>query len=125
MNIKKASELAEVSADTIRYYEKIELIPAIKRSQGGIRVFDEQDIRSIKFAVTMRKVGLSIEKLRKYLALFREGDETIQERKIILSTQVEALKENIAELTETLEYLEYKLENYEEHLKPFENSLRH
>ena len=57
MNIKKASELAEVSADTIRYYEKIELIPAIKRSQGGIRVFDEQDIRSIKFAVTMRKIG--------------------------------------------------------------------
>ena len=85
MNIKKASELTGVSADTIRYYERIGLIPPVKRSEGGIREFDEDDLRWIKFSRQMRNAGISIEKLIEYLSLFREGNSTVSVRKELLS----------------------------------------
>lgn len=124
MNIKEASQLTGTTADTIRYYEKTGLIPAIGRTAGGIRDFDDKDIRSIKFAITMRKAGLPVDTLKQYISLLQQGDASITERKAILNEQVEALRQNIAELTETLNYLEYKVEHYEDHLRPFESNLR-
>lgn len=124
MNIKKASELTGVSADTIRYYERIGLIPPVKRSEGGIREFDEDDLRWIKFSRQMRNAGISIEKLIEYLSLFREGNSTVSVRKELLSEQIEELKEKITNMNEALSRLEYKLEHYDEHMLPFESKLR-
>lgn len=124
MNIKEASKLTDTTADTIRYYEKTGLIPAIKRTSGGIREFDEQDLRSIRFAITMRKAGLPVDTLKQYVQLLQEGDDAITERKAILAEQVELIRQNIEELTETLNYLEYKVEHYEDHLHPYEERLR-
>ena len=66
MNIKKVSELSGASADTIRYYEKIGLIPAVKRNKNGVREFDEDDLQWIIFARQMRNAGLSIDGLSHY-----------------------------------------------------------
>lgn len=124
MNIKKASELSGVSSDTIRYYERIGLIPPVKRSASGIREFDEEDIRWITFSRQMRNAGLSIESLVEYLTLFQLGDETIPTRKEIIADQIVALKQKAAELNGAIERLEFKLENYDEHMRPAENALR-
>lgn len=75
MNIKKASEITGVSADTIRYYEKIGLIHSIKRNENGVRIFDEEDLRWIHFARAMRTAGLSIESLSQYVSMFQEGEQ--------------------------------------------------
>lgn len=124
LNIKKASEISGVSADTLRYYERIGLIPPVKRSANGIRDFDEEDIKWIKFSRQMRNAGLSIEVLIDYLSLFREGNETVPMRKQLLAEQIEELKGKIFDMNEALSRLEYKLDHYDEHTMPFESTLR-
>ncbi|MEY8371294.1 MerR family transcriptional regulator [Aerococcaceae bacterium 50-4] len=124
MNIKKVSEKMGISADTIRYYEKIGLIHPIKRNENGVRVFDEEDLRWIHFARAMRTAGLSIESLTAYVRMFREGDQTIEDRKDILRDQIEDLTERINVLQAAKDRLEFKLANYDTHLKPYETSLR-
>lgn len=124
MNIKEASTLTEVSADTIRYYERIGLIPRVKRNDVGIRVFDEEDIRWIKFSRQMRHAGLSIEALIDYLALFKEGNQTVPARLTLLNEQQQLLQDRINELTEAKERLVFKIENYQTHTAPAENKLR-
>jgi DNA-binding transcriptional MerR regulator len=124
MNIKKVSELSGVSADTIRYYERIGLIPPVKRSDNGIRDFDEEDLRWIVFSRQMRNAGLSIESLVEYLTLFQVGNETVPARKEIIADQIAELKEKATELNTAIERLEFKLANYEEHMIPAESALR-
>lgn len=124
MNIKQVSELTDVPAATIRYYEKIGLIHPVKRDANGVRQFDEEDLKWIRFAKKMRHAGLSIENLTEYLTLFREGDKTIPARKELLGEQIEQLRNKIAVLTDAAEQLEYKLEHYDDHLNPFEKGLR-
>ena len=124
LNIKKASEISGVSADTIRYYERIGLTPPVKRSSSGIRNFDEEDLKWIKFSRQMRNAGLSIEVLIEYLSLFREGTETVPMRKQLLTEQIEELKVKISDMNGALSRLEYKLNNYDEHVVPFESTLR-
>lgn len=124
MNIKKISEISGVSADTIRYYEKIALIPPVKRNKNGVREFDDEDLKWIKFTRQMRNAGLSIEGLTHYLALFSEGRHTVPERKQLLSEQIAVLREKINDMTEAVERLEYKLDHYDEHILPTEERLR-
>lgn len=124
MNIKKASEITGVSADTIRYYEKIGLIHSIKRNENGVRIFDEEYLRWIHFARAMRTAGLSIESLSQYVSMFQEGDHTIEARKEILHDQIEDLTKRIDVLQAAKDRLEFKLANYDTHLRPYETSLR-
>ncbi|OTN90581.1 MULTISPECIES: MerR family transcriptional regulator [Enterococcus] len=124
MNIKKVSELSGVSADTIRYYERIGLIPPVKRTVSGIRDFDEEDLRWIVFSRQMRNAGLSIESMVNYINLFQVGDETVPVRKEIIAAQIKMLKEKASELNTAIDRLEFKLANYDEHMIPAENSLR-
>ena len=124
MNIKKASEFSDVSADTIRYYERIGLIPPIKRNANGIREFDEEDLRWIVYSRQMRNAGLSIESLANYLTLFRMGTDTISTRKEILENQIFELKKKSAEMNEIINRLEFKLEHYDDHMLPAESLLR-
>lgn len=124
MNIKKVSELSGVSADTIRYYERIGLIPPVKRHDNGIRKFDEDDLRWIMFSRQMRNAGLSTESLAEYLSLFQEGNETVPIRKEIIGNQIKTLKERAFDLNVAIERLEFKLANYDQHMLPIENALR-
>lgn len=124
MNIKKVSELSGVSSDTIRYYERIGLIPPVKRNQNGIRDFDEEDLRWIIYSRQMRNAGLSIESLVEYLLLFRMGSDTVPTRKEIIADQIFELKKKAAELNGAIERLEFKLEHYDDHMVPAESLLR-
>lgn len=124
MNIKKVSELSGVSSDTIRYYERIGLIPPVKRNQNGIRDFDEEDLRWITYSRQMRNAGLSIESLVEYLLLFRMGSDTVPTRKEIIADQIFELKKKAAELNGAIERLEFKLEHYDDHMVPAESLLR-
>lgn len=113
-----------MSADTIRYYERIGLIPPVKRTVSGIRDFDEEDLRWIVFSRQMRNAGLSIESMVNYINLFQVGDETVPVRKEIIAAQIKMLKEKASELNTAIDRLEFKLANYDEHMIPAENSLR-
>lgn len=112
MTIKEASQVTGVSADTLRYYERIGLIPAVPRSESGIRNYDEASIGWINFIKCMRGAGLPIEALIEYVALCKEGSKTEASRKAILVEQRDILQQHIESLQKTLVKLNYKIDNY-------------
>lgn len=113
MRIQEVSKRYGLSADTLRYYERIKLIPAVPRNVGGIRDYDEVSLQWIEFIKCMREAGLPIEKLITYVELFQQGDKTIKERKQLLIEERDHLLQRINELQSTLERLNVKIERYE------------
>ncbi len=124
MTIAQVSQKYDLSADTLRYYERIGLIPKIKRTTGGIRDYSENDCRWIEFAKCMRAAGVQIEALIEYVGLFMQGEQTVQARKQILIEQRDQLVEKIEAMQQTLERLNGKIERYEQGILPAENLLR-
>ena len=113
MKIMEVSERYNIPLDTLRYYERIGLIPPVRRSQSGIRDYSEIDLRRVEFIKCMRSAGLPIEVLIEYVALVQQGDDTIEARKEILEKQRARLRERMAEMQNTLEILDHKIEVYE------------
>ena len=114
MTIAEVSEKYNVTPDTIRYYEKIGLLPTIPRTKNGIRNFDEQSCRCLEFIKCMRSAGMEIEILMQYISLYRKGKSTVNERKKLLEGQREKLLEKQKNINQTIERLNYKIELYEE-----------
>lgn len=113
MRIQEVSKLYGLSADTLRYYERIKLIPVVPRNAGGIRDYDEVSLQWIEFIKCMRGAGLPIEKLITYMELYQQGDETIDARKQLLIEERDHLLQRMNELQATLERLNEKIERYE------------
>lgn len=113
MTIAEVSEKYGISADTIRYYERIGLIPKINRNKNGIRNFTEDDCRWVEFIKCMREAGVSIEALIEYVALYQQGEDTVDARKQVLIEQRRVIVEKIEEMKSTLAKLDYKIEIYD------------
>jgi DNA-binding transcriptional MerR regulator len=113
MKISEVSEQSGLSVDTLRYYEKVGLLPPVNRTDGGIREYSELDLRRVNFIKCMRSAGLSVEVLIGYYALVQQGDETIEARKEILQEQRTQLLARMAEMQETLDLLDHKIQVYE------------
>ena len=73
MTIAEASKKYDISADTLRYYERIGLIPPVPRTKSGIRDYDEASCGWIQLMKCMRKAGVQIEALIEYVALYQQG----------------------------------------------------
>lgn len=113
MKIAEVSKEYGLSADTLRYYERIGLLPNVTRTPSGIRDYSEQDCARVQFVKCMRAANVSIEALIEYMALFEQGDSTIEARKAILEEQRDLVRERIAEMQAGLDRLNYKIDNYE------------
>jgi DNA-binding transcriptional MerR regulator len=113
MKIAEVSEQYGLSTDTLRYYERVGLIPTVHRNEGGIRDYNELDLRRVDFIKCMRSAGLPIEVLIEYVALVQKGDKTIEARKEILIEQRELLLGRMQEMQKTLDILNHKIEGYE------------
>lgn len=123
MNIKKVSELTGISADTIRYYERIGLIPPVGRNAVGVRDFTQTDIDVLEFVRCFRTAGVSVESLIDYIQLIPQGDETIPGRLAILQDEKEKLESHIQQLQEALNRLNYKIANYQRKVLSREHDL--
>jgi DNA-binding transcriptional MerR regulator len=113
MKIGEVSERYDISADTLRYYERVGLIPTVNRNNTGIRDYNEIDLKRVEFIKCMRSAGLPIEVLIEYVSLVQQGDQTIQARKEILKEQRRQLITRMKEMQETLNLLDYKIGVYE------------
>lgn len=124
MTIKEVSERFNRSQDTLRYYERIGLIPSINRNKSGIRDYTEEDCGWIEFIKCMRNAGLPIEVLIEYVNLFQKGDDTIEARKEILIEQRKQLEEKMNEMKKTIERLDNKILRYEDKILEKEKTLQ-
>lgn len=113
MTIKEVSERYAVSADTLRYYERIGMIPPVHRTDGGIRDYTDADIGWVQLAICMRSAGLPVEVMIEYLKLYQAGDATIPARLQLLQDQKEILLEQRKSIDATLDRLNYKIARYE------------
>ncbi len=117
MTIKEVSEKYGISQDTLRYYERVGLIPAVSRTPGGIRNYDEDALGWVENAICMRNAGVPIEALIEYVKLYQEGDSTIQARLELLKEQLAGLEEQKAHIEATMKRLNYKVSCYEKAVK--------
>ncbi|HFI2430899.1 TPA: stress response transcriptional regulator NmlR [Streptococcus suis] len=123
MNIKEVSDVTGLSADTIRYYERIGLIPKIARKSSGVRDFSGNDVAILEFIRCFRSAGMSIERLIEYMGLVQAGDSTVEARIDLLKEEQEELRSRLSEIQQALDRLDYKIENYQTILRGAENQL--
>ena len=104
MTIKEVSEKYDISADTLRYYERIGMIPEVTRNANGIRNYQKSDLGWVELAICMRSAGLPVEALIEYVKLFQNGDSTFAARLQLLQEQ---------RLQTAMDKLDYKISRYE------------
>ncbi|MBP2667263.1 MAG: transcriptional regulator, MerR family, partial [Firmicutes bacterium] len=124
MTITEVSQKYNLPQDTLRYYERIGLIPRVNRNKNGIRDYTEENCKWVEFIKCMRVSGLPIEVLIEYVGLFLQGDATIEARKALFLEQRKLLLERMAEMQKTLERLDYKIASYENAVVDKENELK-
>ena len=124
MTIAEVSKRFGLSIDTLRYYERIGLIPKVRRNKSGIRDYEEADCVRIEFVKCMRGAGIPVDALAEYVALSQQGDATALARKQILVEQRDLLLVRMEELQKTLDRLNAKIQRYEKILLPMEKELQ-
>lgn len=124
MTIAEVSRKYDISADTLRYYERIGLIPPVPRTRGGLRDYGEESCGWIQLMKCMRAAGVQIEALIEYVDLFQQGDATLDARKALLVEQRDQLVSRMAEMQASLDPLNQKIDRYEQGMMTAEQQLR-
>ena len=121
MNSKQVAETFDLSVDTLRYYERVGVIPPIARDENGYRNYQTNDLNWIFLAKSLRSAGLSIESLIEFAALAKlsETQNVAEAQKRILTEQLEETDKKINEMNKIRSLLQYKLDTYDEHLDKF------
>lgn len=117
VTIKEVSQKYNISSDTLRYYERVGMIPPVTRTAGGIRDYGESDLGWVELALCMRGAGLPVETMIEYVKLCQQGDSTIEARMLLLKEQMETLLEQKAQIESTIKRLDFKISRYEEAVK--------
>lgn len=122
MNIKQAAEMFDLTVDTLRYYERVGVIPPVQRNASGYRDYATSDLNWIYLAKSLRKAGLSVESLIEFatLAQLREKQNVEAAQKQILRDQLRELEDKLAEMNQVRDLLVYKLETYDDHIAKFQ-----
>ena len=113
MTIKQVCQCYGLTQDTLRYYEKIGVIPPVHRSASGIRDYDEHDLGWVENAVCLRNAGVPVESIAEYVKLYQAGDETFAARRDLLSHVLADLTEQRSQLDAAIQKLTYKVSRYE------------
>ena len=120
MTISEVAKKYGLTADTLRYYERVGLLPDVRRTPGRVRDYSEEDCRWVEYIKCMRSAGISVETLIEYVKLFHQGAETIAARKKLLLEQRGQIVARIYELNDVLAKLDWKLDGYEDRMLKFE-----
>lgn len=111
--IGEMARLLNIAPSALRYYDKEGLLPFVKRSSGGIRIFDQQDYEWLQIIECLKKTGMQLKDIRRFIQLAMQGDETIEARLDLFIKQREVVKKQMEELQETLDTLNFKCWYYE------------
>jgi DNA-binding transcriptional MerR regulator len=109
----EAAERTGLSIDTLRYYERIGLLPAVPRTVGGRRRYRERDLDTLGLLNCLRDTGMPIREMQRFAALLAAGDSTVPERIALLQEHRDTARSRIAQLQEQVERIERKIAHYE------------
>ena len=111
--VGQMAKLLGVAPSTLRYYDKQGLLPGLSRSEGGIRVFGDRDYETLKLIQCLKRAGMSLADIRRFIDMTAQGDSTIDQRLALFYRQREAVQQQMAHLQQTLAVIEYKCWYYE------------
>ena len=117
MTIKEICEKYDLTPDTLRYYERVGVIPEVNRTKGGIRDYTEEDEKWVENAVCMRSAGVPVEMLIEYVKLFQEGDGTFQARRDLLAEVRVEIQRQLDKYQDTMDRINYNISRYDEAIK--------
>ncbi|MET3851053.1 MerR family transcriptional regulator [Paenibacillus sp. OAE614] len=112
--IKQAAEFTGLSEDTIRYYEKIGLLPYADRKANGHRMYSKHQLEGMIFLTRLKSTGMTLEEMKSFRKLYIEGNDTIPQRLSILMEHKNKIQGEIDRLLETQRIMDYKINNYYE-----------
>lgn len=115
--IKEISEITNLPASTIRYYDRMGLLPFVERGQFGYRVFTTENIRTLRLIECLKGTGMSLDRIRTFFEWVMQGESTLQRRYEMFLEQRQAAEEQIKQLQKMLEIIDYKCELYETALR--------
>ncbi|MFI1467353.1 MerR family transcriptional regulator [Streptomyces wuyuanensis] len=110
--ISEVADWTGLSAHTLRWYERIGLMPHIDRSHTGQRRFRNRDLDWLTFVGKLRRTGMPVADMVRYAELAREGEHTYEQRQELLESTRRDVRARIAELQDTLAVLDYKINFY-------------
>ncbi len=121
MNIKQAAEMFGLTVDTLRYYERVGVIPPVHRNESGYRDYKTSDLNWVYLVKSLRNAGLSVESLIEFatLAQLRETENVEAAQKQVLIDQLKELDEKLAEMKQVRDLLVYKIDTYDSHITQF------
>lgn len=111
LTITQVSELTGVSADTLRYYEKANLISA-PRTAGGRRYYDREALGRVVFATRLRMADMPIRDIEQYVRLVDAGPHTIPERLELLNAHRARMLQRLRDLQFAIAVVDYKIKTY-------------
>ena len=121
MTIKEISQEFDLTKDTIRYWEKEKLIPPVKRDENSYRVYDQYEENWVFYIKVLRKAGMSVKQLKYFVNIYRVGSSS-DKRKSLLTDQRDQLKKQMTKIQKTINYLNYKIDHFDDHLLTFEKN---
>ncbi|MDO4399389.1 MAG: MerR family transcriptional regulator [Coriobacteriia bacterium] len=111
--VGEASKILGVPASTLRYYESEGLLPTLGRSEGGQRLFGEQELEACRVIGCLKQSGLSIKDIKRFMDMVARGDESLAERLALFQERREALRAQIREMKQVEDVLSFKCWYYE------------
>lgn len=111
--IKEVAEKMNLPASTIRYYDKQGLLPFVQRSESGYRIFSENDIGLLNIIECLKLTGMPIKEIKQFTLWLQQGDISLPERYQMFLDRRKAVENQIAQLQQTLNIIDYKCWYYE------------
>lgn len=111
--IREVTAKTGISAHTLRFYEKEGVVPAVARDGNGNRAYDEQTLEWLRFVLCLRATDMPLADIKRYIALYQQGDATVPARKEIMRRHKEKVERQMMHLYSCLEMINYKLALYD------------
>ena len=112
-SIGEVANMSGINISTLRYYDKEGLFPTMGRSNGGIRVFTDKEIGTLKIIECLKSTGLSIKDIKRYMDWSKEGNASLEQRREMFYDRLEAVKQQLEEVQKTKELIEFKCWYYD------------
>jgi len=119
-SIQDVSKKTGLSAHTLRYYEKEGLLSPVKRTQGGIRQYRDEDLEALGMICCLKNTGMSLQEISRFIQLARQGDQTLKERVELLREHRESVIQRMNEMQKYMDKVTWKLNFYSEKLRVYE-----
>ena len=117
MTIRQVCSRYGLTPDTLRYYEKVGVIPEVRRTASGIRDYDDVAIGWVENAVCMCSAGVPVESIIEYVRLYQAGDATLRARRDLLMDVHTKLLAQKQQMEAEIDRLSFKIRRYDVALK--------